>query len=287
MVPFFWAPMSPAKRIAQNDVEEIVSPGADDSQQSSDFVEVPAAVVCALCGDPDCPGCAEERSRSGVISIVAWERPGPALSRLWWTAKAASQNAEAFFQSLPDGPVAPALRFAVIAELCASASMLAVIAGVAAAALALLGVFPDGLSLVLVLRVALVAVTGLTALLVAAHATHGYALDVGARRVTHGPGALTRALRFGLYASGWDLVLGPIGFVVLLLREGPGAAFGLPLLARRLPTRSSIAFLRGAYRVEENQAKPALAASYAGAALATIGCAVAIVAAIVVALLHR
>jgi len=284
MVPFFWASMSPAKRIAENDAEEIVSPA---QETSSDFVEVPATVVCATCGDPDCIGCAEERSRSGVISIVAWERPGPALSRLWWTAKAASQNAEAFFEALPDGPIAPALRFAVVAELCASASMLAMLGGLAAVLLFALGIFPDGVSASLALRVALVAVTGLTALLVGAHATHGFALDLGARRVTHGPGAFTRALRFGLYATGWDLVLGPVGFVVLLLREGPRAAFSLPAIARRLPTRSSVAFLRGAYRVDEDRAKPALAASYVGAAIATLGCALAIVVAIVAALLHH
>jgi len=277
--------MSLAKRIAQNDVEEEVS--APPAEASADFAEVPATVVCALCGDPDCVGCAEERSRSGVISIVAWERPGPGLARLWATAKAASQNAEAFFEALPDGPVAPALRFAFVAELCASASMLAVLGGGAAALLVLLGIFPDGLSISLALRAALVAVTGLTALLVGAHATHGYALDLGARRVTHGPGALTRALRFGLYAAGWDLMLGPVGFVVLLMREGPRAALRLPAIARRLPTRSSVAFLRGAYRVEEERAKPALAAAYVGAAIATIGCASVIVAAIVAALLHH
>ena len=30
--------------------------------------DVPAAVVCALCGDSDCPGCGGDRSRSGVVS---------------------------------------------------------------------------------------------------------------------------------------------------------------------------------------------------------------------------
>ncbi|HEY1958120.1 MAG TPA: hypothetical protein VGH28_21015 [Polyangiaceae bacterium] len=269
--------MSPAKRIAENDVP---------LETSSDFVEVPAAVVCATCGDPDCPGCAEERSRSGVISIIAWERPGPALSRLWWTAKASTQNAEAFFQALPDGPVMPALRFAVFAELCASASMLALLGGLGASLLLALGIFPDGLSITLALRVALVAVAGLTALLVAAHATHGYSLDLGARRVVPGARSVTRALRFGLYAAGWDLVLGPVGFL-LLLRDGARAAFSLPALARRLPTRSSIAFLRGAYRIDEDRAKPALATSYVGAAIATIACAVVIVAAIVFALVHH
>src|SRR5437016_14679752 len=116
--------MLPAERIVKNDVDEIVSPDeasrlqSDANEASNDFVEVPAAVVCALCGDPDCMGCAEERSRSGMISIIAWERSGPALARLWATAKSASVSAEAFFETLPDGPIMPALRFAFFAELC-------------------------------------------------------------------------------------------------------------------------------------------------------------------------
>jgi hypothetical protein len=278
--------MSPAERIVKNDADEIASSADDSLQTSNDFVEVPAAVVCALCGDPDCMGCAEERSRSGVISIVAWERPGPALARLWATAKAASVNAEAFFEALPDGPIMPALRFAFFAELCASASMLGVLAGGVALLLTLLGVFPDGASLAIALRVSLVAVFGLTALLVGAHATHGLSLDKGARRVSSGDPKWSRALRFGLYAAGWDLVLGPVGFAVLLLREGPKAAFGITRIAMRLPTRSSLAFLRGAYRIDADAAKPALSTSYVGAAVATVVCALVIITAVVAAIVH-
>jgi hypothetical protein len=276
--------MSPAKRIVadEGDVEEIV-PSEDESRAPPFDIDVPATVVCALCGDPACPGCAEERSRSGVISIVAWERPGPALSRLWATAKATSQSAEAFFESLPDGPVMPALRFAVLAEIIASTSMLVMLAAGAALLLMVAGVFPDGASLTVALRVALAAVFGLTMLLVGAHAAHGFALDLGARR-TGAPKSVSRALRFGLYAAGWDLVIGPVGFFVFLVREGPKAAFGIVRIASRLPTRSSVAFLRGAYRIDEAHAKPALATSYIGAAVVTVGSALAIVAAIVFAL---
>ncbi len=276
--------MSPAKRIVadEGDVEEIVS-SEDESRAQPFDIDVPATVVCALCGNPDCLGCAEERSRSGVISIVAWERPGPALSRLWATAKATSQSAEAFFEALPDGPVMPALRFAVLAEIIASTSMLVMLAGGAAVLLLLLGIFPDGASLTVALRVALAAIFGLTMLLVGAHATHGFALDLGARRAG-ATKSVSRALRFGLYAAGWDLVLGPVGFFVFLFREGPKAAFGILRIASRLPTRSSVAFLRGAYRIDDERAKPALTTSYIGAAVVTVACALAIVGAIVVAL---
>jgi hypothetical protein len=276
--------MSPAKRVVpSDDAEEKVSSAR---APEPDFVDVPAAVVCALCGDPDCPGCAEERSRSGVISIVAWERSGPMLGRVWGTAKAASQNAEAFFEALPDGPVGPALGFAIVAELLASSTMLLVLGGFGAFVLAAFGLFPDGMSLAVALRIAVVAVLGLTTLLVGAHATHGFALDLGVRRVGVPATSVTRALRFGLYAAGWDLVLGPIGFVVFLLRDGPGAAFGIRRIAHRLPTRSSLAFVRGAYRIDEQRAKPALVISYLGAGLATITCALVIVASVVVALVR-
>src|SRR5271166_4550941 len=86
--------------------------------------EVPAAVVCAHCGEADCPGCLNEITKSGVVAVVAWERPGaPALTRLWATARATTFDAETFFQTLPDGPIVPALRFAVVSELIASAAM--------------------------------------------------------------------------------------------------------------------------------------------------------------------
>ena len=280
--------MSPAKRIAPNDdAEEILSP--TDVDLDDGVVDVPATVVCALCGDPDCMGCAEERSRSGVISIVAWERPGPVLARLWWTAKAASENAEAFFEALPDGPVLPAFRFAMVAELLASSAMLLLLAGGLALTLLLFGIFPTlgGVSAMLVLRVALVAVAGLTGLLVAAHAVHGFSLDLGTRRAGVPTTSMTRALRYGLYAAGWDIMLGPIGFVVTLLREGPLKAFAIARLARRLPRRSSLAFLRGAYHIDAERAKPALLASYIGAAVATLVCAVIILGAIVAALVVR
>ncbi len=284
--------MSPAERI-RDDAEEIVS----SEDVAHDFVDVPATVVCALCGDPDCSGCTEDRSRSGVISIVAWERPGPALSRLWWTAKAASLNAEAFFESLPDGPVTPALSFAILAELCASASMLAMLAGTIAVALLALGLFPDGASLSFACRAALLAVVGLAALLVGAHATHGYSLDVGARRTAHGSspqaGSLAKPLtQWNARAAFWFVRrrLGSRARADRVLRSplqrGPRAAFGIANVARRLPTRSSVAFLRGAYHIDEERAKPALATSYVGAAVATIACAFVIVAAVIAALIH-
>jgi hypothetical protein len=156
--------------------------------------DVPAAVVCAHCGDADCPGCLHEQTRSGVVAIVAWERPGGSLSRLWATARATTLDSERFFESLPDGPVAPALRFAIATELIASTAMgLLLFAPVALLA-------PGWVKHVLaeetltVARFVAVGIPLLAGILVAAHAAHGWALDRGARR-SGVRGATTRALR--------------------------------------------------------------------------------------------
>ncbi|HEY6461711.1 MAG TPA: hypothetical protein VIY73_16200, partial [Polyangiaceae bacterium] len=171
--------------------------------------DVPAAVVCAHCGDADCPGCLHEQTRSGVVAVVPWERPGAsAWVRLWTTARATTFEADRFFESMPDGPLAPALRFAIVSEMIAASAMglllfvpLAVIAPGWAKHL----LVEEGGTLV---RLAAAGIPGLAVLLVAAHVAHGWALDRGARS-SGARGATTRALRFGLYAAGWDLVIGP------------------------------------------------------------------------------
>src|SRR5262245_58962333 len=70
----------PASRGARaNDNDE------DARESATDLVDVPAAVVCLVCGELDCPGCEDrDLSRSGIVAIVAWERPAmPTLARLW------------------------------------------------------------------------------------------------------------------------------------------------------------------------------------------------------------
>src|SRR5687768_15929632 len=80
-----------------------------------ELVEVPAAVVCALCGKPDCPGCLpldERTNASGVVAIVPWERPTHGLlTRLWATARLTTLSHREFFASLPEGEALAPLRF--------------------------------------------------------------------------------------------------------------------------------------------------------------------------------
>jgi hypothetical protein len=246
--------------------------------------DVPAAVVCARCGEADCPGCLHDESRSGVVALVPWERPGaPMLARLWATARASTFDADGFFAAMPDGPLAPALRFAVLSEMIAASAM-ALLALVPAALIA-----PGWVRHVLVdefataLRLVVVGVPSIAGLLVVAHAAHGWALDLGARSSGARP-ATTRSLRFGLYATGWDLVIGPLGAIVVAAKEGAASAGSIAGLTVGLPGRSARAFLRGCYRLEGEAALPALRASYVAAAIATLVGAVAVIAALVAAI---
>ena len=254
-----------------------------------DQLDVPAAVVCALCGDPGCPGCGfESTTRSGIVAIVPWERPGggPMLVRLWTTARATTKDPESFFGALPDGPVSSALGFAVLTELLAALSWSVVWAvGVAA-------VFPTWCSHValdahargIALRIIVAALPGFAFMLVAAHAAHGVSLDHGAKNAG-ARSARRHALRFGLYATGWDLVIGPLGAVVVALKEGLRASFSIAGVGMGLPGRSARAFLRGCYRLEGRSAQPALRASYAAAVVATAVGTIAVFGALVVALM--
>ena len=224
-------------------------PSEDDAVDSFD---VPAAVLCAFCGDADCAGCEEATvTQSGVLAIIPWERTSAGLwTRLWSTANAATQGADSFFAVLPDGEIAVAMRFAVVAELLAVASMVALLLPIFALALPtlVLAVLHDADLRIATLRWIALGVPSVSLWMVLAHVTHGAALDVGARR----QGAASqrrRALRFGLYACGWDLMTGPLGALVTLFSKGFRATIGLAPLAMHVPGRATMALLQGAYRL--------------------------------------
>ena len=265
------------------DPSSTASPPAPTSDRDvSELLDVPAAVVCARCGCADCV-CCDERSRSGIIGIVPWERTGVGFfARLWQTTRATSRDAGAFFEVLPDGPAGPALRFAFAAELIAVSSFLAL-----AAPLALVlapglvgGAFGDAGTRWVVARGVLVGLPALSLLLVAAHVFHGLGIAYGARR-SGAPPRLSRALRFGLYSAGWDLAVGPFGFVAMALEDGLRAALALMGQVNGMPTRSTLGFLRGAYHLDGPAAKRALQTSYVAATVATLATAFLILAMIV------
>jgi hypothetical protein len=217
---------------------------------SADAFDVPAAVICAFCGQADCPGCepADDQS-SGVMAIVPWERPGgSAWSRLWATATATTQGADTFFAALPDGALPPAVRFALLAEMLAVTSMVAALLPFAALALPNLAleVIANPTMRWSALRYFALGVPLLAVWMVVAHATHGAALDAGARRQGARP-QRRRALRFGLYACGWDLVTGPLGALLMAASGGAKAMSEIASLSMRVPGKASSALLTGVY----------------------------------------
>jgi hypothetical protein len=227
---------------------------AQAEDEAADSVDVPAAVVCAVCGRGDCLGCAvEASSASGVIAIVPWERPQAGwMGRFWGTVHATTRGAEGFFRAMPDGKVGPALRFAVLAEILAVSSTALVITPIVV--LLVPGLFfrfvtqastRDSVALA-----ALVGVVGFTLLLLGAHAVHGVAFG---KRIPR-----SRALRFGLYACGWDFGSSPAGLVTALVSGGFGSALSLAASSVTAPARAAEAALEGVfllYGAEAGRAK--------------------------------
>ena len=273
--PGLEAPDSLARGARANDNDDLRALESIEERldrEASELVDVPAAVVCLVCGEADCVGCEDrEQSRSGIVAIVAWERPGlPPLTRLWSTARSTTRDTEAFFELLPDGPVVPALRFAATCELLAATAMLVALVPIAAvfAPEWLRHVAFDAPTRGLALRVLLFGVPAFAGFLVFLHTMHALAIDLGATRNGGVKKARSRALRFGLYACGWDLVMGPLGVIVVALKEGAKAAAGL-VESASVPSRATRAFLRGCYRLEGERSRKAEATATAGVIAAT------------------
>jgi hypothetical protein len=228
-------------------------PGADDA--ALELLDVPAAVVCANCGHPDCPGCLHDEGSSAVIAIIPWERPGQRWpARLLTTARLATTSSESFFGALPDGALMPALRFAVVAELLALSGL---VLFALPFAFALVPGLPRALTEDLALRQAAVRAVGIgipsvALAMVAVHAAHGLGLDWGARR--YGSQRRGRGLRFGLYACGWDLLTLPIALLLSAIAEGPRAALTTAALGISVPSRGAGAYLRGIHALAEDEA---------------------------------
>lgn len=279
--------MAPLRRRRTHSEPDTLRDESLEERLDRELVDVPAAVVCALCDDPDCTGCEHEQSRSGIVAIVAWERPlVPPMTRLWATARSTTRDADTFFEALPDGPVMPALRFAALCELMAVSSFFVLLLPIAAVVAPewLTHVVMDAPARSLALRLVILGLPAFAGLLVVAHAAHGLSIDYGATR----QGAVsrkTRALRFGLYACGWDLVIGPLGALLIAVKEGAKNSLEVLNLGRGLPTRATKAFLRGCYRLDGERAKQALGTSYVGAAFATVIGALVIFAALAALLL--
>jgi hypothetical protein len=210
-----------------------------------ELTEVPATVVCASCGLPEC-NCELERPSavSGVVAIVPWERPGASLlARLWSTAKQGTLAPEAFFGALPPGGAGQPLVFAALAESCASLGLCLTIALTSV-------LLVPGLARELLQNEALRSLLAhgvawgaplLALAMVVLHLAHGVALDAAARR--HGSRQLGRGVRFGLYSCGWDLVTLPLGLAVLMLTDGLVTALRHSARGLTAPNRAALSYL--------------------------------------------
>jgi hypothetical protein len=229
-----------------------------------ELMEVPAAVVCASCGSPECPGCEHERPShfSGVVAIVPWERPGAPLAvRLWSTAKLGTLSPDDFFATLPPGSPARALSFALIAELLAALGLCATVGFAALLVLPALGaeVWYDRALQGVLLRTTAIAVPGLALVMVLLHAAHGLALDDGARKA--GSRYAGRGLRFGLYGCGWDLLTLPLGLLLLSMTDGARAAFRAAPRGLTAPQRAAISYLQHVHQLDRAAAQRAARAA--------------------------
>jgi hypothetical protein len=231
-------------------------PDAEVDEGALELSDVPATVVCALCGLPECD-CELERPSafSGVVAIVPWERPsGSLLGRLWATAKLGTLSPAAFFSALPPGGAWAALGFALLAELLSAAGLGATFGVVA------LALVPSLASEVLghaelrswLLRGLGWGVPGLALLMVLLHVGHGAALDAAARR--EGSRYAGRGLRFGLYSCGWDLVTLPLGLLVLMVTDGPLTALRSSARGLTAPNTAAIAYLAYVHQLERDVA---------------------------------
>jgi hypothetical protein len=229
-------------------------PEVDDS--ALELSEVPAAVVCATCGLPEC-NCDVDRPSafSGVMAIVPWERPGTSLlSRLWATAKLGTLSPAPFFSALPPGGVAAPLAFACLAEVLAALGLCVTLGAGILVLLPALGPQLTGDTALrsTVLRALVWGVPALSMGMVALHAAHGVALDAAARR--EGSRQTGRGLRFGLYSCGWDLVTLPLGLLLLMLTDGPVSALRHSARGLTAPQSAALAYLSHVHRFEPAQA---------------------------------
>jgi hypothetical protein len=225
-----------------------------------DDADVPAAVVCAACGRPDCPGCNQGETANHPKTGTPWEQNGaPPLRRLWRTAILATVDGEAFFAELGEGSVGQAFLFALLCELFAIASLAALWVPISYVlvpgfvesifwtapyrGLATMGVF--------------IAVPVLAVLMVLLHVLWGTSLEFGLRL----SGAEPRpghCLRYALYSCGWDLVTSPFGFTAGWMSSGfQGAARELRA-AVRIPRFATRAYVGRARRVPDVKARRAL-----------------------------
>ncbi len=191
-----------------------------------DVREVPAVAVCAVCGDPSCPGHDFEQSGERPIHrTMPWEDgETPPLRALFQTAMMSASDlglwARASRGPAPTGGgVAPAFTFALACELIAVAATTAPLTALGAGLC--YWITKDAGLTAMVAAACVRAGVVFVPVMLAIHVVHQLVVaKVGGRHATEGgyPYDRTTALRAGLFACGWDLATGPLGVLGPLLR---------------------------------------------------------------------
>lgn len=220
------------------------------SSPGSDEADVPPMVTCVVCGRHDCAGCEVPRLQPLSTMSLAWEgNSGSWSRRLWFTALATSTEPARTFGELPDGRVAPALVFALLAESLALGSLGSLLA------VAALAVAPDFSARILTTPAFLAAagglLVGLSGVMVALHVVWGLCVELGARN-TGGIAHFRQGMRFGLYACGWDLLTSPAGVLEGLLSRGFVRAWRPILQAVRVPRAALRAYVEDCRHLDGN-----------------------------------
>lgn len=219
-----------------------------DLDSSVDF-EIPPVTRCTTCLRFDCEGCRRRVERRALV----WEKSrGPVFVRLWLTARQSLAAAKvSCLDAEPARPLA-ALRFALLAELVASLSI------VVALLLLLWIVFPAGAAFLLghptALGSTLLLGAGLAAFMVAVHVLWGLGLELALALAGSGF-QLRRGLAFALYACGWDLLTSPLGVVLSVAQAGLLPGVEQVRDAARIPRAALVRYIvvsRGAPRERAN-----------------------------------
>jgi len=263
------------KQAASRDrVELVEAPAvAEPDEALLELSDVPAAVVCAVCGQPDCGGCVpmdDQTNASGVVAILPWERTGLGWpTRLWATARLMTLSHKELCSTLPEGGLAAPFTFALVAESIAALGL-----ALCFAAFGLLA--PDVAHVVMVdpelrgmaTRGLVVGLPLVTIVMVVLHVLHGVIIDRAARAA--GSTKRGRGVRFGLYACGWDLVTLPLGLFVLLFTDGPAAARRALSLAVSVPNRAARAYLSGVHALDPARTLRAAKSANVGTAVGAL-----------------
>lgn len=229
--------------------------------ESPEEGDVPPMVSCAVCRRPDCAGCEVTATRPLSLVGLAWEGSSAHwMRRLWFTALASSTEPQKTFGELPEGRVAPALAFALLAESLAVGSL------GSALVLAALAVAPEFslrvLATPMFLLVALSSLCALSLLMVALHVLWGLCVEFGAQS-TGGNARFGQGMRFGLYACGWDLLTSPAGVVEGLLSRGFFAAWRPIVQAARVPRTALRAYVEDCRHLDASAQRRGLQLSIA------------------------